>query len=317
MDGTSKRLMDSASKMIETYDETGGVNRIDGKNLPTLKAVVEILDDLMQILFPGYFGSRVPARSNVLFFIQSAVDSIYLRLTDLVTRALQSECKLEDCQKSMCEQMAEDYALRFIDRLPEIRSRLKLDIRAGFEGDPAAKSTEEVILCYPFVYAISVHRIAHVLYNLEIPLIPRIMSEWAHRRTGVDIHPGAHIGERFFIDHGTGVVIGETTEIGNDVKIYQGVTLGALSFPKNPDGSIVKGGKRHPTIQDRVTVYAGATILGGETVIGEDSVIGANSWITASVPRRTLVTFQEQQSFRSLDRSPEPESSKPAIDFQI
>ena len=160
------------------------------------------------------------------------------------------------------------------------------------------KGPEEIILCYPFVYAISVHRIAHEIYKMNIPLIPRMMSEWVHRRTGIDIHPGAKIGKRFFIDHGTGVVIGETCEIGDDVKLYQGVTLGALSFPKNEDGTVVKGGKRHPTIRDRVTVYSGATILGGETVIGENSTIGANTWLTSSVPPGSMVTFKEQQQIR-------------------
>ena len=296
----AKHLMDAANAMIATYDSSGGINRIDGKNLPTVKSVIEILDDLMQVLFPGYFGSRVPARSTVLFFVQSAIDSLFLRLADLITRALQAECTDANGLKTDHEKTAEAKALDFVQRLSVIRDSLKLDIRAGFEGDPAAKSTEEVILCYPFVYAISVHRIAHELYSMDVPLIPRMMTEWAHRRTGVDIHPGATIGKRFFIDHGTGVVIGETTDIGDDVKIYQGVTLGALSFPKNPDGTIVKGGKRHPTLEDGVTVYAGATILGGETVIGKNSIIGANTWITASVSENTLVTFQEQQSFRQL-----------------
>ncbi|MBN1542787.1 serine acetyltransferase [candidate division KSB1 bacterium] len=304
-------MVDSAIKMtraakniVRTYDQHGGVNRIDGKNLPTTQHVAEVLDDLMRILFPGYFESRVPARSHILFFVQGSIDSIYLRLADLVTRALQFECKDQHCDT--CERLAEEKALEFIESIPHIRVLLKMDVRAGYEGDPAATSTEEIILCYPFIYAIAVHRIAHVLYKAQIPLIPRMMSEWAHRRTGIDIHPGAQIGKRFFIDHGSGVVIGETTEIGNDVKIYQGVTLGALSFPKNPDGTVVKGGKRHPTIRDRVTLYSGATILGGTTIIGEDSVIGANTWITFSVPPHTLVTFQEQQTFRSL----QPRSAK-------
>ena len=191
--------------------------------------------------------------------------------------------------------------MRIIQCIPTIRAILKLDIQAGFEGDPASQTTEEVISCYPYVYAITTHRIAHEMYRMEIPLIPRIMSEWAHRRTGVDIHPGAKIGKNFFIDHGTGVVIGETTEIGDSVKLYQGVTLGALSFPKNPDGSVKKGGKRHPTLLDSVTIYSGATILGGDTVIGEGCIIGANTWITSSVPSRTLVTSQEQQIYRAIE----------------
>ena len=289
-----------SEEIVATYEKYGGINRIDGSNLPTLKPVVEILDDFMQVLLPGYFGERVPARSNILFFVQRTIDTLFLKCTDEFARACQFSCKWENCDQKSCGEMAEEFAMALIEKIPEIRQKLKMDIRAGYEGDPAAKSIEEVISCYPFVYAIATHRIAHEIYRMEIPLIPRIMSEWAHRRTGIDIHPGARIGRRFFIDHGTGVVIGETTEIGDDVKIYQGVTLGALSFPKKPNGSLVKGGKRHPTIENRVTVYAGATILGGETVIGEGSIIGANTWITSSVPPNTLVTFQEQQKYRRL-----------------
>ena len=313
----SERLTKAATDIVSTYETYGGINRIDGKNLPTLKRVVEVLDDYMQILFPGYLGSRVPARSNIVFFVQSAIDSLFLGSTDLFSRALQADCRLDECDQVTCDKMAEEAALTVIDKIPAIRAMLKMDVQAGYEGDPAARNQEEVILCYPFVYAIATHRVAHEIYNLDIPLIARMINEWAHRRTGIDIHPGAKIGERFFIDHGTGVVIGETTEIGNDVKIYQGVTLGALSFPKNPDGTIVKGGKRHPTIKDRVTIYAGATILGGETVIGEECIIGANTWITSPVPPRTLVTIEEQQSFRSRPVFREPATGGEQGEFHI
>jgi len=300
MTSLSKKLENISDKFVASYQKDLGINRIDEMNLPTLAHVVEILDDLMELLFPGYFGKRVPARTNVLFFVQSAIDSLYIRCADEFTRALQFECKMKNCSCEACTEMGEQKALHLLDTLPTIRSQLKLDIQAGYEGDPAAKGPEEIISCYPFVYAIATHRVAHEIYDMEIPLIPRMMSEWSHRRTGIDIHPGAKIGARFFIDHGTGVVIGETAEIGDDVKLYQGVTLGALSFRKNPDGSVIKGGKRHPSIKDRVTVYSGATILGGETVIGEDCVIGANTWITSSVARGTLVTFQEQQHYRKV-----------------
>ena len=296
----SKKLMTISDRIYASYQKDIGINRIDEMNLPTLAHIVEILDDFMELLFPGYFGKRVPARTNVLFFIQSAIDSLYIRCADEFARALKFECKLRDCISEACTDMAEQKALMLIDALPSIRGMLKMDIQAGYEGDPAAKGPEEIISCYPFVHAIATHRIAHEIYTMGIPLIPRMMSEWSHRRTGIDIHPGAKIGKRFFVDHGTGVVIGETTEIGNDVKLYQGVTLGALSFPKSPDGSIIKGGKRHPTIKNRVTIYAGATILGGDTVIGEDCVIGANTWLTSSVEPGTLVTFQEQQHYRKM-----------------
>ncbi len=178
----------------------------------------------------------------------------------------------------------------YLDQLPEIRELLDKDVSAAYEGDPAATNTEEIILCYPGVQAIAVHRLAHPLYKLGVPLLPRIMSEWAHQHTGVDIHPGATIAPWFFIDHGTGVVIGETCVIGEHVKIYQSVTLGALSFPRNPDGTLVKCGQRHPTIGEGVTIYANATILGGKTEIGAGAVIGGGTWITHSVPPGAKVT---------------------------
>lgn len=298
----AKKLTSIAENIVETYDKDGGINRIDGVNLPSSEPVVEILEDMLQILFPGYFGKRVPARSNILFFVQSAIDSLFLRLLDEFHRACLYAQSIGIYEGEITKTSCEEKALRLIQCIPHIRSLLKTDIQAGYDGDPASKSKEEVISCYPFVYAISTHRIAHEIYKMEIPLVARLMSEWAHRRTGIDIHPGATIGEYFFIDHATGVVIGETTNIANNVKLYQGVTLGARSFPKNEDGSIIKGGKRHPTIEANVTIYSGATILGGETVIGRNSVIGANTWITSSVPPETLVTFQEQQVYQSVKK---------------
>lgn len=298
MQSKTDELTSISDRIVATYQNIGGINRIDGENLPSPKRVISILDDFLTLIFPGYFGERVPARSNILFFVQSAMDSLYIGCAEEFESALLYQCKMNECESCDCVKMAEDAALKVIGRLPQLREILKLDIQAGYEGDPAAKSTDEVILCYPFVYAIATYRLAHEIAEQNIPLIPRIMTEWAHHRTGIDIHPGAIIGQRFFIDHGTGVVIGETTEIGNDVKIYQGVTLGALSFPKKPDGTVVKGGKRHPTIEDNVTIYAGATILGGKTVIGKGAVIGANAWITKSVPPGTRVTISMNQSFR-------------------
>jgi serine O-acetyltransferase len=300
MNDLGNKLTAIAESIVVTYEKDGGINRIDGVNLPAPEPVVGILDDIMEMLFPGYFGKRVPARANILFFVQSAIDRLFLSLLEEFKRACQYAQSVGEFDGEITKTTCEEKALQLIAAIPEIRSMLKLDIGAGFEGDPAGKSTEEIISCYPYVFAVATHRIAHEIYSMQIPMIPRIMSEWAHRRTGIDIHPGARIGKSFFIDHGTGVVIGETAEIGDNVKLYQGVTLGALSFPKNADGSLIKGGKRHPTIEDRVTIYSGATILGGKTIIGKDSIIGANTWITASVPPGTLVTFQEQQVYRSI-----------------
>ncbi len=298
MQNSLKILADASQALVDSYLQHGGINRRDGKNLPTQRMINALLHDFMQVLFPGFYGTRVSDRAHLLYHVYGAMDSLFQDCMIAFTRALQAECQSETCNEKSCAELADASAAALLGRLPEIRRQISRDVAAGYDGDPAAKSTEEVILCYPFVYAISTHRIAHEIYRLEIPFISRMMSERAHQQTGIDIHPGAVIGDRFFIDHGTGVVIGETTEIGNDVKIYQGVTLGALSFPRNEDGSVVKGGKRHPTIGHHVTIYAGATILGGETVIGDHCVIGANTWITESVPANTLVSFQQQQQQR-------------------
>jgi serine O-acetyltransferase len=291
MNGTGDGMMDLASRMVETYEAYGGINRLDLENLPSPQAVIAVLHDLLKVIFPGFRDGTGPRKSEISLFVDSLLDTIHIRLSHEVEKGLRYECRLKDCDSTGCEATARESSLALLEKLPSIRKTLKGDLQAAYNGDPAARTIEEVIVCYPFVEAITVHRIAHELYSMEVPLIPRIMSEWAHGRTGIDIHPGAEIGRGFFIDHGTGVVIGETTEIGDNVKIYQGVTLGALSFPKDDHGRVVKGGKRHPTIEDDVTIYAGATILGGKTVIGKGSVIGANAWLTSSVPPFSRVTI--------------------------
>ena len=241
------------------------------------ETVREVLEHLFVALFPCHFGN---ARDR---FVESEKRTWELmRAYDSLVQGL--NCVLNDIEK------AESAAVELIDSLPEILDILKTDVQAGYEGDPAAKSTDEVILTYPAFRAIAIYRIAHKLYTMQIPLVPRMMTEYAHRITGIDIHPGATIGRYFFIDHGTGVVIGETTTIGERVKLYQHVTLGAKSFEVNEDGTLVKGIKRHPDIGDRVVIYAGATILGGETKIGSDSVIGGNVWLTNTVPAGTVLT---------------------------
>jgi serine O-acetyltransferase len=209
--------------------------------------------------------------------------------------ALKFRCKMEDCDSCDCDKIAGDAAISLINAIPEVREYLLSDIVAAYRGDPAAQSYDEVVMSYPCIEAIATHRIAHELYKKDIPLIPRVMSERAHSRTGIDIHPGATIGKYFFIDHGTGVVIGETTTIGENVKLYQGVTLGALSFPLDENGNPIKGVKRHPDIQDDVIIYSGATILGGETVIGKGSVIGGSVWITHSVPPGSKIYNKQPQ----------------------
>ena len=260
-----------------------------------------LLNDLLALVFPGYFSRGPVYRSSVSFFVNSAVNSIYVRLMEEIEKALNYECDIRGCE--VCRELSDQVGLQLLEKIPEIRRLLRMDVQAAYDGDPAAKSNDEIMLSYPCIGAIATYRIAHELYEMKIPLIPRMMTEWAHSRTGIDIHPGAKIGERFFIDHGTGVVIGETTEIGNDVKIYQGVTLGALSFPKGPDGKVVKGGKRHPTIEDNVTIYAEATILGGQTVVGRGSVIGGNVWLTHSVPAGTRVNVTPYLEYKGTDQT--------------
>jgi len=265
--------------------------------LPDRASVIKILDDLLEVIYPGYFGRKYIESANIEYYVGDLLDSIYARLTQEIYRSIRPECAnakaMDECEH--CHGIAEEQSLLFLRALPHLRSRLSDDVQAAFDGDPAAKSIDEVIFAYPAIFAITIYRLAHELNLQGIPLLPRIMTEHAHSVTGVDIHPGATIGAGFFIDHGTGVVIGETTIIGNRVKLYQGVTLGALSFAMDAEGRMIRGKKRHPTIEDDVVIYAGATILGGATVIGRGSVIGGNVWLTRSVPPYTKVVISEPE----------------------
>jgi serine O-acetyltransferase len=263
--------------------------------LPAKTAVIEILDDLLEVIYPGYFGRKYVESANIEYHIGDLIDSIYARLTQEIYRSVRPECQNKSDTCDHCDGIAEEQALVFLRKMPELRSRLSEDVQAAYDGDPAAKSIDEVIFSYPAIFAITIFRLAHELNLQGIPLLPRMMTEHAHSVTGIDIHPGATIGSGFFIDHGTGVVIGETTNIGNRVKLYQGVTLGALSFAKDDEGRMIRGKKRHPTIEEDVVIYAGATILGGNTVIGRGSVIGGNVWLTRSVPPYTRVIISEPE----------------------
>jgi serine O-acetyltransferase len=263
--------------------------------LPDKESVIKILDDLMEVIYPGYFGRKYVESANIEYYVGDLLDSIFARLTQEIYRSVRPDCGKAADTCDHCHGIAEEQAMLFLRALPQMRSRLSEDVQAAYEGDPAAKSIDEVIFAYPAIFAITVYRLAHELQLLGIPLLPRIMTEHAHSVTGIDIHPGATIGAGFFIDHGTGVVIGETTIIGNRVKLYQGVTLGALSFAMDDEGRMIRGKKRHPTIEDDVVIYAGATILGGATVIGRGSVIGGNVWLTRSVPSYTKVVISEPE----------------------
>ncbi len=255
---------------------------------PSRDAIIGIIHQLQRILFPGYFISTRLDRVNLQYYLGQETISLFEDLSRQVELCIRHDCIRDDLPCTHCEERGREETLQFMRELPNLRMLLAKDVRAAFEGDPATGSYDEIIFCYPGLLAVTVHRIAHQLHDQKIPLMPRIMSEYVHGLTGIDIHPGAHIGESFFIDHGVGVVIGETTDIGNRVRIYQGVTLGALSLPKG-EVERLRGKKRHPTIEDDVVIYAGATILGGETVIGARSVIGGNVWLTESVPQETRV----------------------------
>ena len=286
---TSRKMEKLISEITRTYKGDSGINFIDASNLPHRQKILEILDLLTEVLFPGYTGKRTVTKSNINFILGDILCQVYTELSEQIERAYQYQCRMKKCDGCDCRTMAENVTQHLLTQLPRIRELLKGDVGAAFDGDPAAKSFEEIVISYPCIMAIATYRIAHELYLKEVPLIPRIMSECAHSKTGIDIHPGAKIGKNFFIDHGTGVVIGETTVIGENVKIYQGTTLGAMSFPKDERGRIIKGGKRHPTIEDNVTIYAEATILGNVT-IGADTIIGGNVWIKESVPAGVTVT---------------------------
>ncbi len=283
------QLVDDIVKNYSTY---GGMDHLEGKDLPSKKVVIEVLEDLLTVLFPGYLGKAGITKANIKYILGDMLTSIHLRLAAEVEKSLKHLCrKIRECPEDICYTRAEVVVKELLEKIPEIRELLSGDIEAAYNGDPAAASNEEVIISYPCVLAISTYRIAHELYLRGVPLVPRIMSEHIHSLTGIDIHPGSRIGKNFFIDHGTGVVIGETTEIGDNVKIYQGVTLGALSFPKDEKGRIIKGRKRHPTIGNNVVIYSGATLLGPDAIIGDNVVIGGNVWITQPVPSNIRITI--------------------------
>ncbi|MDR2898127.1 MAG: serine acetyltransferase [Spirochaetaceae bacterium] len=273
-----KNLDEMVDALLRSYDEHGGINFSEVNCFPNRQSVVSALKDLQSLIFPGFNIAEDLERENLRYVTGERVNRITAILTGETRKAMIYTLKDTKVKSSACFGLAERAVLSLIEELPEIRRKLNTDALAALNGDPAAGSMEEVILSYPGLEAILVHRIAHLLHKNGIPLIPRIMSEYIHGKTGIDIHPGAEIGDYFFIDHGTGVVIGETCVIGQNVKVYQGVTLGALSVKKEFHGK-----KRHPTIEDEVTIYAGATILGGETVVGKGSIIGGNVWLTESV----------------------------------
>jgi serine O-acetyltransferase len=278
----TKDLELAIDQVVKSYDGPQEINNLESAALPNKRAIVEAYNHIKPVIYLGFYSLRSLRRENLRFAISEHLYPAYEIFVEQIDRALTYETSVGRA-KGFAPGWAEEVVLRLFNALPEVRRLLNTDLVAAFEGDPAARSVEEVVFSYPAIEAITAHRVAHVLYREQVPMIPRIIAEYAHSRTGIDLHPGAQIGESFFLDHGTGTVVGETSRIGKHVKLYQGVTLGALSTRRRDAES---GGfkQRHPTLEDNVTIYAGATILGGETVVGEGSVVGGNVWLVSSVP---------------------------------
>lgn len=287
-----KRLPEIAEKIIANCSDKECYTHIDYDPIPSNQSVVDIIDKFKQILFPGYFSAGKVDPVNLKYNMGQTVSLLFDMLSEQIANSIRHDCFRYDSECSECSEKGQEIALAVLDSIPEIRRVLASDVKATFDGDPAALSHDEIIFSYPGIFATTVQRVAHKLFQYKVPLLPRVMTEHAHSVTGIDIHPGASIGEGFVIDHGTGVVIGETAEIGKKVRIYQGVTVGALSLPQQA-GERFRGKKRHPTIEDDVIIYSGATILGGDTIIGARSVIGGNVWITRSIPPDTKVLMEE------------------------
>jgi serine O-acetyltransferase len=299
-----------SAELLESYLGDERARRLARRYLPSREAIAEILESVLDLMYPGYFGRRDLNEDNLPAYIAQSLAQLKPRIEREVEHCLcygrEREAKSEFGE---CVPRAHELTRLFLERLPQIRALLVRDVQAAYDGDPAATNLDEVILAYPGVLAVSVYRIAHALHELGVPMMARIMTEWAHSRTGCDIHPGATIGAGFFIDHGTGVVIGETSHIGEGVKLYQGVTLGALSLPKDATGHVIRGRKRHPTVEAGSTLYANATVLGGQTVVGADSVVGGSVFLTRSIPPRSRVSLKEPDlRVMSRDGAAEPDA---------
>ena len=310
-----EQLPELTNRIVDTYESLKSISHLGHCPLPNYKVIVGTIEDLKEIIYPGYRRREGLHIGNVTYHVGDLIDSLHDKLTTQIARALRHDAGLSsDCSPDDdYEALGQAKAIGFPEKLPELREMLDLDVQAAHAGDPAVKTLDEIIFCYPGLEAMTVYRLAHALLKLEVPLIPRMMTEWAHSKTGIDIHPGAQIGRHFFIDHGTGVVIGETCEIGEHVKLYQGVTLGALSFATDGDGNLVRGLKRHPTIEDNVVIYANATVLGGKTVIGHHSVIGSSVWLTRSLQPHTTVVLEKPK----LKIRADIQEMHPDANFQI
>lgn len=305
-------------QIVSSYTKDDPIHHLGHCPLPNYEEIILCLEMLKEIIFPGYRRREGLHIGNVTYHVGDLIDSLHDKLTQQIARALRHDDRLKgvnSCgEPTDYEAKGQAMAIAFLERLPSLRTILATDAQAAFDGDPACSSIDEVVFCYPGLEAITVHRIAHELRNLQVPFIPRMMAEWSHRQTGIDIHPGATIGPYFFIDHGTGVVIGETCELGAHVKLYQGVTLGALSFATDGDGNLIRGHKRHPTLEDGVVIYANATVLGGKTIVGHHSVIGSSVWLMHSVDPHTTVTIDKPKLRIKAEM---PDEMRPEANYHI
>ena len=288
MNTIEQKVQNVVDSILRDYGQGRDIDKIDLFRHPDKAIITDMIKKLLRIVYPGYYRDKSYRHYNIQHHLSMLIEDVMFNLN----RQLALVYQASGMEPQEAEAKAQEVSLEFFAAIPEVRALVQTDVQAAYDGDPAATSKDEVIFCYPGLFAITVYRLAHVLYELKVPMLPRIMTEHAHSTTGIDIHPGATVGHHFFIDHGTGIVIGETTVIGDYVKIYQGVTLGGLT---TRGGQSLRGHKRHPTIEDNVTIYAGASVLGGETVIGRDSVIGANSFITKSIPACTTVSIKNQE----------------------
>ncbi|MFQ5415133.1 MAG: serine O-acetyltransferase EpsC [Phycisphaerae bacterium] len=306
------KLGELVDKVVTSYHADTRTQHIDRVYLPSRTEIIELTRALLELVYPGFVGRQHLTRHNVAFHVGDLLPRVGHLAWRQMARCLSYMDEVEHHTGTDPVPRRDDArskTLALLERIPDIREVIAGDVQAAYDGDPAAINTDEIILAYPGLLAVTVYRLAHAVYELDVPLMPRIMSEWAHLETGVDLHPGARIGRSFFIDHATGVVIGETTDIGDHVKIYQGVTLGAMSFPKDERGRLIRGAKRHPTVEDNVTIYANAIILGGDTVIGEGAVIGGSVFVTSSVPPHSVVTFKPPElRVRSKTEPPRPKA---------
>jgi serine O-acetyltransferase len=291
---TDKALDSVVAGMLDSYASDLRGHHIGRKHLPSREEIFEIIELLFQLFYPGYYGRQDLTKGNLEYHVVTLVSTLREKLATQIEECLCWSSESAHDEKKLGPRCAHSRRLasELLERLPAIRNSLLHDVQAAYDGDPAAASIDEIILAYPGLMAVTVHRVAHEIHQLDVPLMPRIMSEWAHSRSGADIHPGARIGNSFFIDHATGVVVGETCDIGKNVKMYQGVTLGAISHPKDERGRVIRNTKRHPTVNDAVTLYANATVLGGQTVVGNGSVVGGSVFLTRSIPQRTRVAVK-------------------------